>query len=475
MLKIFHKALPIFDQLYIFQLFEYQIGDFLKWFIKHPFKRNLQKKHSLEFTSKIFLLLGISLILQIFTSIVLSIIFFKSVDIFLIFVLFLYVQILSPIFIIFSQLMILPLEIHQKEKIIGYASGKRSKLGNLIVVAITGSYAKTSTKNILYTLLWKDFRVVKTPKSFNTLISVARSMIELLKPNTEIFLAEMDAYHIGEIDKLAKLVKPNMGIITSIAPQHLERFGSMEKLAAAQFEIAANLPSDGVLFLNSSNSWIMKLEGEYSVQKVFFNEGINSQAYATDISEDEKGSHFKMKTKKGEIEIDLPLIGLHHISNFLAAASVAIELGLSLKTIAQRASLVLPTEHRLEIKKVGELTIIDNTYNTNPEANRASLKLLDDINGSKKIVITPGLIELGDRKAEENQDFAQRMSQIADEIIVVGENAKKYLLKGLKLANYPTEKIHLVESTQKGMELLGGIALPGTVVLIENDLPDQYF
>ncbi len=437
---------PIFDHLYIFQAFEYEPIDFLRWFFNHPLERSLQKKHHLKLTSKALALLLIASVLEFAESLYLSNLVLHTYIFFPIF--FLLIQLIGPIYIIIAWALFLPFELYLKNKILSAAREKLKTLPKLKVVAITGSFGKTSTKDTLYTLLWKDFRVVKTPKSFNTPISIARTILNDLKTNTEIFLVEMDAYHPGEIKKLAEMVNPDIGIITAIAPQHLGRFGTMEKLAKTQFELAEILTNKGILVLNSTNEWIMRLENQYKLKKVFYGE----------------------KTR-----IKLPLLGTHHVQNFLAASAVAQILGLSLKRISQRAQFILPTPHRLEIKKQGSLTIIDNTYNTNPLASKASLKLLKDLKGSQKILITPGLVELGQEHSKENQEFASIASKVADKIVIVGQNAKKDLLLGLKEKKYPTRHIYLAKTTNEALSLLPQFNKPNTVVLLENDLPDQYF
>src|SRR3989344_7636431 len=235
MLKILFKIFPIIDHLYIFQILEYNLWQFIKWFLKYPFKRNLQKKHKLEFTAKTKI---------IFLLIILWILIFYFVTGFWItFLIFIF---LSPVFIFLSHISIFPLEIYYKNKIMDKARQKLAGLPNLKIIAITGSYGKTSTKDILYTLLWKKFRVVKTPKSFNTPMGLAQTILDYLKPNTQIFIAELGAYKIGDIKKLTKFLNPTIGVITAIGPQHLERFGSLENIAKAKMELFENLPPGGV-------------------------------------------------------------------------------------------------------------------------------------------------------------------------------------------------------------------------------------
>jgi len=476
MKKLLNILQPLIDHLYIFQLYEYQSIYLLKWFLRHPFKRRVQQKQHIEYTSHIKALLIITLGLMSFVSYFLSAGF---ASFFLIIILFLQI---SPLFIVIAELIFKPLEMYQRNKIVSRAIAKRKRLKDLQVIAIVGSYAKTSTKNMLYTLLWKDFKVVKTPKSYNTELSIARSMLADLKENTELFICEMDAYHTGEIDKLCQIAQPTHGVITAIGPQHLERFGSMDKLVSSQFELAkfianqrvsesAKQSDKGILFLNQMDEHSAKT-GTKLEQTVFFYN--NDSAFISDRIENEHGQTFTLTIRQSKITIHLPILGEHQAINFLAAAVIADYLGLPLKTIAQRAELITFTEHRLEVKTVGNLTILDNTYNANPKAAEASLHLLHSYKFRQKILVTPGFVELGKEHNKAHKEFAKSAAGVIDDIIIVGEHAKKPILQGLESAKFNKKNIHLAETTQKALEHISTISKENAVVLLENDLPDQY-
>lgn len=478
MSTILSRIFPILDHLYIYQVLEYNTRDFIKWFFKNPFKRNLQKKHKLEWTTKAKLLALVSITLLVLDSMITA--YILSGGLLLSLVLLPIKSLYSPAFLIIAQIIISPLEYYQKQKIVGLAKEKLAKLPNLKIVAITGSFGKTSTKDILYTLLWKKFYVIKTPKSFNTPLGIAQTILEDIKENTDVFICEMGAYKKGEIAKIAKLVKPKIGIITAVAPQHLERFGSLENIAHAKFELIENLPEKGIAILNGESDWLKKLASHITRGLVaqesgnvnFY--GDNSEYFASDTKVAAEDTSFIFHTPKAKAQITIPLAGEHHVKNFMAAAVAALNLGLSLDDIKKRAELLLPTPHRLEIKKQNGLTIIDNTFNTNPQSSKASLKLLQKLPGSQKILITPGLVELGKESAIQNQEFAKISAKIADQIIIVGEYAKKDLLAGLSSTNFSKEKTFTAESFNEAMNILGKIAKPEAVVLLENDLPDQY-
>lgn len=467
------KLFPLLDYLYIFQLLEYERGSFLKWFFNNPFRRNLQKKNSLDFTLKIQLLAIITSFIMLSFSTILALIFFDG-NVWALILIYILFESISPIFIIISSLIIAPLDFYSKSRITQKAKKKLQSLNNLKTIAIVGSHAKTSTKNMLYTLLWKDFYTVKTPKSFNTPVAIASTILRDLKQTSEIFIVEMDAYHKGDIKNLCKIAKPDMAIITAIAPQHLERFGNIQKLADTQFEVSQSLKDGGILFLNSLDELTMQTEEKFDAKKVFIG-GQFAPFRIESIKASETGLSFKLFLDKESVNVELPLQGEHNAYNFLAAAAIAYKLGLPAKTIAERAKLILPTEHRLEISKQGEFTLIDNSYNTNPKVVISSLKLLKDTAGdNQKILITPGLIEQGSNAEMENKKFIKLAANTADEIIIVGNSFKEFLKQGLEESQFPKDKIHYAKSTKSALEAAGRIAKENAVVLIENDLPDQY-
>lgn len=460
---------PFFDHLYIFQILEYNHFEFLKWFIKNPLKRNLQKKNHLDWTRKAVLVFLISLIF--FFATVFYLLQITALQIWVL--TFFALVLLFPVFLIMSSIILLPLEIYQKQRIIKTASQKIKRFTNLKIVAITGSYGKTSTKDILYTLLWKNFKVVKTPKSFNNPLSIAQTVTQDVKNNTEVFIVEVGAYKKGDIAETAEWLKPSMGLITAIAPQHLERFGSLENIAEAKFELVKSLDKNGIAFLNKENRQLERLLPQASCKIIFFGSP-GSYCFATNIEITISGTSFLLHTPKGHSLITIPLIGKHHVDNFLAAATIAMYLGLTPMELKKRAEKLLPTPHRLEIRNQGSFTIIDNSYNTNPYSSNTALQLLQKYPGSQKIVLTPGLVELGDQRGNENREFAKNMAYVADDVIIVGEYNKKYLLEGLKETSYPNDKVHKSPSRNKAFQLLDKIAKKNAVVLIENDLPDQY-
>ena len=471
MSKILSSFFPILDHLYTYQLFEYD-SRFLKWFLKNVFRRGLQQKQKLVWTSKAKLLFVLSFFLILFLSFFFSWLLTKTF--YLSPVIFLVTCQLSPVFLILSHLLIYPLDHYQKQKILRNARNKKIHLTRLKIVAITGSFGKTSTKDILYTLLWRKFRVVKTPRSFNTPLGISQTILEDVKENTDVLIAEVGAYKTGEIREIAKIIEPDISIITAIAPQHLERFGSIEDIANAKFELVEELNKDKLSIINSNYPILNPLLPKLKSRLILY--GGSKQGYrVSNIKITSYGTEFVLATPKGRALVKIPLLGVHHAYNFLAAAIAALELGMSLGELKGRAKLLLPTPHRMEISKKANYTLIDNSFNTNIEASKSSFELLRQTPGDKKIVVTPGLIELGKESELHNRQFAFNAAQVADEIIIVGKNNRQFLLDGLEEAGFPKEKTHVVLKTHQGLVLASQLAGKNSLVLIENDLPDQYF
>ncbi|MBI4097991.1 MAG: UDP-N-acetylmuramoyl-tripeptide--D-alanyl-D-alanine ligase [Candidatus Levybacteria bacterium] len=366
----------------------------------------------------------------------------------------------------------MPAEEYQKNKILSAAKQKISNVNNLRVVAITGSFGKTSTKDILYTLLWKKYKVVKTPKSFNTPLGISQTILEDVKENTDIFIAEVGAYKKGEIAKIAKLIRPKIAIITAIAPQHLEKFGSIKNIAQAKFELVEGLDKTGIAVINKN--FLSFLPISKTPKNTVFYGTWDSMFSASDIKVSIDGTNFTMTTPGGDVQIKMPLIGAHHVSNFLAAAGAAFELGLSASEIAQRALKLLPTPHRLEVVRKNGFTLIDNSFNTNLESSKSSFGLLDSLPGSVKIVITPGLIEMGERAKDANKEFIKLAANVANKIIIIGSKNKSYLLEGLSDIHFPKDKIELADNTKSALFTVSENIEKDALVLLENDLPDQY-
>lgn len=344
---------------------------------------------------------------------------------------------------------------------------------DLIVIGITGSYGKTSTKFILNRILSEKYNVVATPHSFNTPMGVVRTVREYLKPQTQIFICEMGAKNIGDIKEICDIVHPKYGIITSVGEQHLDTFKTVDNVFKTKFELATEvLDNSGEMFVNGdSKELICRIDKTlYSVY------GTDSFDFrATDISYGKNGSEFTLNLGSNEVRLSTRLLGLHNILNIAGAAALSYKLGVTLENIRFAVSSLKPTEHRLEIKQsVAGSTLIDDAYNANPEGSIEALHVLSCFDNMKKVVITPGLIELGSREHDCNFALGLEAAKICDIIIFVGINRSAPLKEGAMSQNFPEDKLFVAASFKEAMAIYGGFADKNTVVLLENDLPDNY-
>lgn len=346
----------------------------------------------------------------------------------------------------------------------------------LPVVGITGSYGKTSSKNILNDVLNIKFNSFATPKNFNTPYGLIRSINQYLDKFNDIFIAEMGAFKIGEIKTTCKLMKPKYGILTTIGEAHLESFGSRENIQKGKFELIESLPSDGIGILNGDDEWqkSYKIKNDCKIMWI----GIDNKdvdLYATNIKLSGTGTSFDcvFKGDKKKYPFHTKLLGRHNVYNILAAVLLGKELGMTVDELKRGVESVQTIEHRLELKKSGNINIIDDAYNSNPVGSKMALDVLNLMKGLK-IVVTPGMIELGDKQYEANYKFGEYISEVADYVILVGEQQTKPIYDGLIKSKYDKKKIFVLNDVVEAFPLINRLAGKETYVLLENDLPDLF-
>lgn len=384
-----------------------------------------------------------------------------------------------PFLVIFANLLLFPIQFLINRKYIQQAKRKMSSVSP-IVIGITGSYGKTSTKYILHTLLSERYRVSKTPLSYNTLLGVCRVINNDLKPTDEIFIVEMGAYKKGDIKELSDFVKPKIGILTRIGPQHLERFGSIEAIEKTKYELIQALPKSGMAVFNNDDvrcrSLADRTVGLKVVRYGLENSKNDLSLYVTDINHNTNGISFSILNHKGDsVKTNTILHGQHNLSNILGAVSVALEMNLSLEEIAGIIPKIQPVPHRLElIRGAKGTTVIDDTYNSNPIGVSEALNVLNKFNGGKRILVTPGMVELGEKEAELNKNFGINATKFCDYILLVGSRQTQAFVQGLVEKNFPKERYFILKNLEEATSKLQDIIKSGDVILFENDLPDLY-
>ena len=358
----------------------------------------------------------------------------------------------------------------------GYVKDARRRLEerpDLTVIGITGSYGKTSTKTFLQALLAVRYNVLMTPESYNTTMGVVRTIRERLTPSHQIFIAEMGAKNPGDIREICELVHPTYGILTSIGEQHLETFRTIDNIIATKFELADAIPEDGCLFLNVDNEYIRT--HAVSVPTVTYGTGKTAADYtATQVTVDAQGSSFTLTAPNGESRrFSTKLLGAHNIQNLAGCIAVAHRFGIPLEELVYPVRMLKPVEHRLELLPNG---FIDDAYNSNPAGFRGALEVLSGFD-AQRVLVTPGMVELGDRQEALNRELGEYAASRCDYAVLVGIKQAPPLKEGLLAGGFPEEKIFVAETLQQGLAHLQGLSPdPGRprIVLLENDLPDNF-
>ncbi|WP_018924382.1 UDP-N-acetylmuramoyl-tripeptide--D-alanyl-D-alanine ligase [Salsuginibacillus kocurii] len=369
-----------------------------------------------------------------------------------------------------------PIEMQINQHYFNDAEKRITSMPNLEVIGVTGSYGKTSTKHILETVLSADFNVLMTPESYNTKMGVTKTIRTKLKPYHELFIAEMGAKQEKDIEEICELVHHKYGMVTAIGEQHLETFKTLDTIKKTKFEMVETLPPEGTAFLNKDDENIMSYEQKNKCRTIYYGIDAEDLHYqAGDISFSAKGSSFKVYKYDGSsIDIQTKLLGRHNIYNILAAIAMASEKGMELETIARAVRHVQPVEHRLELKKPqGNITIVDDSFNSNPTGASMALEVLGSM-PEQKILVTPGMIELGEKEYELNKELAKQAADECDYIILVGKQQTKPLQDGLEEKDFPAERLYVASDLQDALSRMREWAQVPSVVLLENDLPDTF-
>lgn len=350
---------------------------------------------------------------------------------------------------------------------------------NPLVIGITGSYGKTGAKAALGDILTQCLGPTFWPrKSINTIMGITRTIRETMKPHHAYAVIEMGAYNIGSIKRLCDFTPPRAALVTAVGIMHLERFGSPENVFKAKSEIAQALPQDGILVCNgdSPNARRMAVEQKRDTTLLY---GLDQNAgqldcYATAITFDDKGSRFTIHWKGQAYPARTPLLGRPAISNILGAFTMACALGANPAYAAACLANLEPVDNRLVLDRKAGVSYLRDAYNSNPIGFAAALEVLKTLPATRRIVMTPGMIELGDQQSAENRRLAALSASIADIIIVVGHVNRESILAGLADAQCPKEKIVTVPAREDAFAWLNAQGAKGDLVLIENDLGDLH-
>lgn len=374
-----------------------------------------------------------------------------------------------------------------------------------LVVGITGSYGKTTTKFCVGAVLAADRPTLVTPESYNSFLGVIRTINERLRQSHRAFVVEMGMFRRGDIAELCELVHPRIGVITAIGPMHLERLGSIEQIAAAKGELLDALPSDGHFVTNAEDPRCLELAARATVPVTLFAIHDRESAVAAasdrvvaaqstppspkntpavkviarDIQLAEGRTTFQLQLDgpdSPQIAVSAGLLGRHNVLNMLAAAAVGRVLEIEAARIAEALSRVQAPEHRLQPihnRRAG-VVVIDDAYNSNPDGAASALEVLREHPAIRRLLVTPGMVELGELETQLNRRFGEHAGAVCDLVILVGPARTAPIAEGLAASSIDPASVHVVQDIAEATALLARVTRAGDVVLFENDLPDTY-
>ncbi|NLX83443.1 MAG: UDP-N-acetylmuramoyl-tripeptide--D-alanyl-D-alanine ligase [Clostridiales bacterium] len=386
------------------------------------------------------------------------------------------VPLLTPLLLLMALIIIWPLE--KAVQLLFRADAKQIleayKKTGLRVIGITGSYGKTTVKNILYAMLSQTWPTLATPASFNTPMGLSRCIREDLGQQHLFFIAEMGARHPQDIRVLCRMVKPEAGILTSIGPQHLQTMGSIKQVAATKYDLIRALPKDGFAVFYDDGK--LAREGYDKTGKpkaIVGTEG--SDAWAEDVTLLEDGSRFTLCfADEVRLPVSTHLAGEHNINNILLAAVMARHYGVTPQKIALALEQVAPIPSRLQINMHHRgYKVINNGFNSNPDSSRKALEVLASQQG-RLIVVTPGFIELGRQEHRSNRRLGNDIAAVADMAILIGEKHTRPIKTGLLESGMEEDNIKVFPTLSQANLYIEELFGPGDVLLYENDLPDHY-
>ena len=460
---------------YMLQASEYNIADFFRWHERTDDFRRVEKRKTLVFTPKATALYAFGW-LAVFMAFSLAV--------------FVFINVASPWNIVLSALLVLEVPLiamvcilsalvvgrifqYPLELLIVAHAQMHLKGHKGVKIAIAGSYGKTSTREILKTVLSEGRSVAAPPGSYNTPLGIA-SFVRGLKGNEDVLIFELGEYYPGDVEKLARMINPEWGIITGVNEAHLEKFGTLEQTADTIFKLAESVEPSR-LYVNGDSELARARAKSGNI--VYTREGIAPPAggwHVSDARTDLQGMTFKLSKAGSVFEVKSGLLGLHMLAPLVLATDLASRLGLSDNEIVTGIAKPRPFAHRLEPKGWGDgVTFLDDSYNGNPDGVRAAIRFLQSLKG-RRFYVTPGLVEAGSRVQEIHHDIGRELAGAGiEKVVLIQTGVAPYIEAGLKSAGFRGELLSY-DDMPSCLAALRALALPGDIILVQNDWPDQY-
>ncbi len=340
----------------------------------------------------------------------------------------------------------------------------RQKL-NLKVVGVTGSVGKTTTKEVIAGTLERRFRVLKSEGNLNTEIGMPLTLLKAT-PRHEVLVLEMGMYDVGEIRTLARLARPDVGVVTNVGPNHLERLGSIERIADAKAELVEGLTAEGLAVLNFDDERVRAMSSRTRAGVVYYGLDPRADCWADNVQgRGLQGIELDLHHDRAQLHVRMLLLGLHSVHAALAASAVGFGLGMSLDEVAEALHEVSPALRLIVAAGVNGSTIIDDTYNASPASTLAALNLLADLEG-RKVAVLGDMLELGPYTDEGHRLVGRRAADVTSILVAVGQLGAIIGQEALASGKEPSA-VFFADSSEAAIRTLKELLQPGDCVLVK--------
>ena len=456
---------------YMLQASEYNIADFFKWHERANDFRNVERRKQLMFTPKAVSLFVFGWVV-LFATLGSAVFIFLHTTIPWNYILSTLLVLETPLVVMNGLLFaVVGMHIIQRpvEWLVALSTKQMLASHKGVKIAIAGSYGKTSMREILKTVLSEGKKVAAPPYSYNTPLGIAK-FVRTLKGNEEVLIFELGEYYPGDIQKLARMIRPEWGIITGVNEAHLEKFKTLERATDTIFELAEHIEASH-LYVNGENEQAYK---RVKSGNVTYTRGGTKKWKVTEAATDLSGTTFKITDGNNVIHGTSKLLGLHMLGPLVAAADIASRLGLTREQIERGLAKTKPFAHRLEPKQWADSVIfLDDSYNGNPDGVRAAIAFLASVEG-RRFYVTPGLVEAGPRVREVHEDIGRELAKAGiEKVVLIRNSVTPNIEAGLKSAGFKGELLSY-DDMPACLAALRALSLPGDIILVQNDWPDQY-
>lgn len=469
-------------QIAVLQLEEYDLSRFIKRVSQSFLNPPRQLRKPIVWTAKLKLVSGLATVLLLVISggvswLILPDVFYltwvilSGLELYFFYV-----------YVSLAVLVLSPADWLTKSIIIWKAKQKISHYPHVKIVGIAGSYGKTTMKEIVTTILKQKFQVLSTPENINTPLGISRLIQKSDLSRVEILVVEMGEYQPGDIKNICGITKPDIAIITGINEAHLERMGNLNKTAGTIFEVADNLKNGGLLLANADDDRVVEYANTHLFGNMtwFSSHNVNHNVWETkniQFAQDGSGITFELdKNQKKVDKIKIPILAEYGIGDVLAGVQLAENVGMKWHEMRKGIDQITVVPHRLFpiTNSQTKVLVIDDSYNGNPDGVREAISVLSKFHERRKLYVTPGLVEAGDRVQEVHEEIGKKLAKVANIVVLIKNSVTPIIAQGLIDSGFDTNSIYWYESGNDVQKHIGEHVRPGDVVLFQNDWPDNY-